>query len=112
MRGPGARVIVAVSGGPDSVCLLHVLRELGILVSGVAHVNHKLRAPDSEADEEFVGGIAREMALPFHSTAAPCSGGDLEQTARRARREIFYDLIRPALADRGSGGPTTSDERS
>ena len=110
MLAPGARVIVAVSGGPDSVCLLHVLRELGILVSGVAHVNHKLRGADSEADEEFVGGIAREMALPFHSTAAPCSGGDLEQTARRARREFFYDLIRRGLADRFAVGHTRDDQ--
>ena len=63
MLAPGARVIVAVSGGPDSVCLLHVLRELKIPVVGIAHVNHKLRGEASEEDERFVAGMAREMGL-------------------------------------------------
>ena len=64
MLGPhGHRVIVAVSGGPDSVCLLHVLRELKIRVVGVAHVNHKLRGEASEEDQRFVAAIAREMEL-------------------------------------------------
>jgi tRNA(Ile)-lysidine synthase len=49
MLGPdGARVIVGVSGGPDSVCLLHALLELKIRVAGVAHVNHKLRGAASD----------------------------------------------------------------
>jgi tRNA(Ile)-lysidine synthase len=110
MLAPGARVIVAVSGGPDSVCLLHALRELKIAVTGVAHVNHKLRGEASEADERFVAGIAREMGLPFHSTVAVCSAGNLEQTARRARREFFRDLIRQGLADRIALGHTRDDQ--
>ena len=67
MLAPGARVIVAVSGGPDSVCLLHVLRELRIRVTGIAHVNHKLRGEASEEDERFVAAMAREMGLEFYS---------------------------------------------
>lgn len=110
MLAPGARVIVAASGGPDSLCLLHVLRELEIRVTGVAHVNHQLRGEDSEADERFVAALAGEMALPFHSTASPCRGGNLEQTARRARREFFYDLIRRGLADRIAVGHTRDDQ--
>ena len=110
MLAPGARVIVAASGGPDSVCLLHVLRELGIRVVGIAHVNHQLRGEDSEADQRFVAALACEMALPFHSTTAACSGGNLEQTARRARREFFHDLIRRGLADRVAVGHTRDDQ--
>ena len=103
-------MIVAVSGGPDSVCLLHVLRELKIRVTGVAHVNHKLRGEDSEADEGFVAGMAREMGLRFHSTVAVCSGGNLEQTARRARRDFLHGLIRRGLADRIALGHTRDDQ--
>lgn len=110
MLAPGARVIVAVSGGPDSVCLLHLLRELKIRVTGVAHVNHKLRGEDSEGDERFVAGIAREMELQFHFTVAPCGAGNLEQTARRARREFFYGLIQCGLADRVALGHTRDDQ--
>jgi len=110
MLAPDARVIVAVSGGPDSVCLLHVLRELGIRVTGVAHVNHKLRGEASEEDERFVAAVARDMGLPFHFTAALCIGGNLEQTARRARREFFHDLIRRGVADRIALGHTLDDQ--
>jgi tRNA(Ile)-lysidine synthase len=110
MLAPDARVIIAVSGGPDSVCLLHVLRELGFRVTGVAHVNHKLRGEASEEDERFVAAVARDMGLAFHFTAAPCIGGNLEQTARRARREFFHDLIQRGLADRIALGHTLDDQ--
>ena len=110
MLAPGARVIVAVSGGPDSVCLLHVLRQLGSRVTGIAHVNHKLRGEASEADQRFVAAMARDMGLRFHSIEAVCIGGNLEQAARRARREFFHDLIRRNLADRIALGHTRDDQ--
>jgi tRNA(Ile)-lysidine synthase len=110
MLAPGARVIVAVSGGRDSVCLLHVLRELKIQVVGIAHVNHKLRGQDSEEDQRFVAALAREMKLEFYSKTAACAGGNLEQTARRGRREFFYDLIRKGHADRVALGHTRDDQ--
>ena len=66
MLATGDRVMVAVSGGPDSVCLLHVLREAGVAVAGVAHFNHKLRGEESEEDERFVAALAEKLALPFY----------------------------------------------
>ncbi len=105
-----ARVIVAVSGGPDSVCLLHVLRELKIPVVGIAHVNHKLRGEASEEDQRFVAAMAREMELEFYCATAVCGAGNLEQTARRARREFFRDLVRRDLADRIALGHTRDDQ--
>jgi tRNA(Ile)-lysidine synthase len=110
MLAPDARVVVAVSGGPDSVCLLHVLRELKIRVAGVAHVNHQLRGEASDADERFVADLTRAMGLRFHSRAAPCVAGNLEQTARLARREFFDDLVRRGLADRIALGHTRDDQ--
>ncbi len=68
----GDRVGVAVSGGIDSVALLRVLLELrgelGIVLS-VVHFNHRLRGAESDADQEFVAGLAREHDLNFMSTA-------------------------------------------
>src|SRR5271170_8291653 len=68
MLRAGERVGVGVSGGADSVGLLMLLlelrEELGIVVS-VAHLNHKLRAKASEADEKFVAGLAAKHGLAF-----------------------------------------------
>src|SRR5580658_6780635 len=67
------RVIAAVSGGADSVCLAHVLRELlGDALTGIAHFNHKLRGEASEEDELFVAALAAELGVLFHRDA--CSG--------------------------------------
>jgi tRNA(Ile)-lysidine synthase len=110
MLAPGARAIVAVSGGPDSVCLLHVLLELKIAVSGVAHVNHKLRGAASEEDERFVAEMARDLGLEFYRTTGDLREGNLEQAARRLRREFFHDLIRTGRADRIALGHTRDDQ--
>jgi len=110
MLAPGARVIVAVSGGPDSVCLVHVLRELGIQVVGVAHVNHKLRGEASEEDQRFVSALARALGLAFYPIDGVCDGGNLEQSARRVRREFFHHLIQRGLGDRVALGHTRDDQ--
>ena len=63
----GQKVLVAVSGGPDSVCLLHVLyalqAELGISLH-IAHLNHLLRGEDSEADALYVAELAQKLDFP------------------------------------------------
>jgi len=93
MLPAGARVIVAVSGGADSVCLLHVLKDLAPQsVAGVAHFNHKWRAEASDQDEQFVAGLASQLALPFFRSEATPAKGNLEQEARRARQNFFAGL--------------------
>ena len=70
MFTPGDRVAVAVSGGADSVCLLHVLLELAPrwnLTVSVVHVNHNLRGDASRADAEFVRSLAAGARTPFRS---------------------------------------------
>src|SRR5580700_2848625 len=93
MLPAGARVIVAVSGGADSVCLLHVLTELfPTSVAGVAHFNHHWRPAASNEDERFVAALASQLTLPFFKAEATPSQGNREQEARRARREFFASL--------------------
>src|SRR5271170_7031581 len=93
MLPAGARVMVAVSGGADSVCLLHVLRELApASVAGVAHFNHKWRAEASDEDERFVAALAARLALPFFQAESAPTKGNLEQEARRARQKFFSTL--------------------
>jgi tRNA(Ile)-lysidine synthase len=86
--GLTGKVGVAVSGGADSVFLLHVLHELG-LAAAVLHVNHKLRGAESDEDETFVHNLAGDLGLPFlvHSDSLPA--GNTEQEARRVRYAFF-----------------------
>jgi tRNA(Ile)-lysidine synthase len=80
---PGDRVLAAVSGGPDSVALLHLLvrlkPQLGLDL-GVAHYDHGLRGEDSGADADFVNDLARGLDLPCHQGA-----GQVRDAARRDR---------------------------
>jgi len=93
---------VAVSGGGDSVGLLRLLLELcpelGILLS-VIHFNHELRGAESDADAEFVAGLAREHKLPLHSTSANVAQRakethlSIEAAARQLRYQYFAALL-------------------
>lgn len=115
MLPPGTRAAVAVSGGPDSVCLLHVLVDLapklGIQIS-VAHLNHKLRGADSDEDERFVEQMVERLGVPFHSESADWTAreANLEQAARTARRGFFSRLIEAGQADRVALGHTRDDQ--
>ena len=109
------RVGVAVSGGADSVCLLHVLRELAPrwdLSLEVLHLNHQLRGSASDGDAEFVANLASEMGLPFHqrSLAVADIPGNLEQAARDARREFFREALRSFGLEKVATGHTKSDQ--
>ena len=100
MLSEGDRVLTAVSGGPDSVCLLHILRALKFLVEA-AHFDHQTRGGESAADAAFVRALANKIGMPFHIESRPiaeeCGGlaDSFEQHARRARYEF---LVRTAKA--------------
>ncbi len=109
----GDRVGVAVSGGIDSVALLRLLLELryelGIVLS-VVHFNHMLRGAESDADQDFVAGLALEHGLEFY-----CQSGDVAQLAAEehsgveaAARELRYGFFRELLGEKGWGDSRTS----
>jgi len=108
----GETIGVAVSGGADSMCLLHVLVELRArwnVELHVLHVNHGLRGEASDMDERFVAGAAEALGLPLHvrGVAVP-EGENLEQAAREARLGFFRDMR--GLVDRVATGHTLSDQ--
>lgn len=92
-------VIVAVSGGPDSVCLLHALHQVAPawrLALHVAHLDHALR-PESAEEAAFVGDLAAKMGLPFHTMRADPDAwaghpGGQEDAARRARYRFLHSV--------------------
>ena len=114
MLASGARVAAAVSGGADSVCLLHALLELaprwGARVTAVAHFNHRLRAEASDEDERFVAALAARLGLDFYRAEGSGARGNLEQAARRARIGFLSGLIREGAADRIAMGHTRDDQ--
>ncbi len=115
MFAPDQRVGVAVSGGADSVCLLHILHELAShwnLRLSVVHVDHSIRGLASQEDADFVRALAEQFALPFHFRCAdvPAMEGNLEQAARRVRNAFYLELITAGELDRVATGHTRSDQ--
>lgn len=116
---PGERVLVAVSGGPDSMAILHALAELrgelGLSLL-VAHFNHRLRGAASDEDAQFVAGQAAALGLPCHIGAADVAaqwrerGLSLEMAARRARYAFFQSAAAITGAHRVALGHTADDQ--
>ena len=101
MFPPGEAILIGVSGGPDSVALLHILKAVmagGLPRMGVAHLDHRLRPGSSERDAWFVEDLCREFGLPCHREAvdvrqfAENRRLSLEEAARICRYE-FFDRI-------------------
>jgi tRNA(Ile)-lysidine synthase len=102
LLSPGDRILVAVSGGPDSVALLHVLHELRgdfDLHLEVAHLQHGIRDEEGKEDARFVRQLAASLNLPFHLREVDLprmklstGKGNLEELARRARYGFFSEV--------------------
>lgn len=93
---PKSTVILAVSGGPDSIFLLtkclnfqktHPFKII------VAHVNHKLRGKESDKDEKLVQTCAKQNSLPFElKKLRKITNGNVEEICRNARYRFFEEL--------------------
>ncbi|HEY3824839.1 MAG TPA: tRNA lysidine(34) synthetase TilS [Bryobacteraceae bacterium] len=103
------RISVALSGGADSVFLLHVLRELGV-ATAVLHVNHGLRGAESDRDEDFARALALQHGLPVHVLKGQTLTGNIEQEARRVRYDFFAEQIAAGVSDAVATGHTLDDQ--
>ncbi len=113
MLTPGKRIGVAVSGGADSVVLLHLLYRLRSEFACellVLHVNHHLRAAESESDESFVRSLATHLGLAIEVEQAIAPNSQIEQQARDLRRAFFQRARREFNLDRIALGHTRSDQ--
>jgi tRNA(Ile)-lysidine synthase len=112
---PRARhLLVAVSGGGDSVALLHLLAASDLRLT-VGHVDHALR-PDSADDAAFVAGLAKRYDLPFLAervevgAVASRRGWNLEEAARTLRYDLLHRMARSAGADAIAVAHTRDDQ--
>jgi tRNA(Ile)-lysidine synthase len=115
MFPPGQTVLVACSGGPDSLCLLHALyrvrRLLGLRLA-VFHFDHRLHN-GSKADAAYVEGQAQRLGLPFERREAvdrPRRGQSVEAWARLARYGALTSAAADLGADRAALGHTLDDQ--
>ncbi len=116
----GKTVVVAVSGGCDSVALLHILRELsrrGLrLKLQVAHLNHMIRGAEADADERFVQALAEALKLPCITARRDVPAerekgkGSLEEVARNVRYDFLGQVARDVGATKIATGHTASDQ--
>ena len=114
----GGPVVVAVSGGSDSLALLHAVAEAGARYAPIiaAHVNHQLRGDESERDEAFVAAVAQRLGLTLaccrmdtRAHAQHCRQ-NLEQAARRLRYEWLAQTAKQYGASAVLTGHTADDQ--
>jgi len=116
---PDEIVVIGVSGGADSVCVLHILakwqKELGIKIH-VAHLNHQLRGVESEADAKYVSNLAASLDIPItidrqdvaaYRAEKKCS---IEEAARELRYGFLAKVARKVGANRIAIGHTKDDQ--
>ena len=115
----GRRLVVAVSGGPDSLALLYALQslqnELSLAVH-VAHLDHRLRGEDSAADAEFVAQTSAKLGVGCTAEAAEVlafqreQGMSLEEAAREVRYRFLVCVAERVGADAVALGHTSDDQ--
>jgi tRNA(Ile)-lysidine synthase len=117
MIHPGDLIIVAVSGGPDSVCLLHLLHDLkDELKIGfvVAHYEHGLRPDEDESETTFVGRLAAAMNLPYETDKAvalnKAETASIEEKARDARYAFLEEVMEKRCAQKIAVGHNLNDQ--
>jgi tRNA(Ile)-lysidine synthase len=120
MLEAGGRVVVALSGGPDSVALLSLLRDLEadghLVVAGVAHFNHQLRGAAADADEQFCRDLADALHLPIQvgradvRAAARLEKRSIEDAARRLRYAFLRGAAEQFDAPAVAVGHTLDDQ--
>ena len=114
---PGHHLLVAVSGGPDSVALLSLLHRLARswrLTLTAVHCNYGLRGTESDGDESFVSAFCKERQLPLvihrPKLVKRRQRSSLQAMARDARYDFMRQLAREVGADRIAVGHTANDQ--
>lgn len=116
----GGRVIAAVSGGSDSVALLHLLEQLSgpdtFELVGLVHLNHQLRERLSDEDEQFCRRLASRLEQPIYvervdiRSHAHTLQTSIENAARTARLDFFHRVAVEVGVDRVAVGHTRDDQ--
>lgn len=105
----GEHIVVGLSGGPDSVCLFHILWRLAKewdLTLHAVHINHQLRGAAADGDQAFTEGLCTSLEVPCHvftcdvATLAKEWGVTTEEAGRKIRYQAFEEVRQEILARR------------
>ena len=115
----GDKVLVGVSGGADSIALLHVLhlfsrtQNYGLIV---VHIDHMARGKDSDADADFVESVAKKLKLPFYLKKVDVEVERLQlktsyqDAARMIRYQFFEETLKAVGANKVALGHSADDQ--
>ena len=98
------KYLLGLSGGADSVCLFHLLRDGGYDFSA-AHINHGIRGEEADRDEAFCRELCKKHSIKLHllradvPAEAKAEGESLEEAARRVRYSFFEKVMREGSID-------------
>ncbi len=98
LLSPDDKILVAFSGGADSMCLLHLFKSMSYNVSA-AHLNHMLRGENADKDEECAKNFCKKYDIPFYSKQVDIAelskkSGISEETAGRNERYKFFSFLK------------------
>ena len=97
MCRPGEKIVLGLSGGMDSICLFHVLKDLGYSLAAV-HVHHGIRGEEADRDEAFVKALCETYQVPFYGFRYDVPKISKEQhlseeeAGRMMRRKAFFQV--------------------
>ncbi len=113
----GQHVLVAISGGPDSVALLSLFHHLHVswqLTLTAVHCNYGLRGIESDGDQQFVETFCRELGIPLYVRTVELRErpprSSLQAMARVLRYQVFTEVAKQCGADRIAVGHTADDQ--
>jgi tRNA(Ile)-lysidine synthase len=115
---PDEKIILAISGGPDSIALLYLMNELQAELKcsfHIAHLNHQLRGEESDADAQFVIEQAQKLNIPITVESIDVkemimSKESLESGARRIRYDFYERVMFATKANKVAQGHTADDQ--
>ncbi|WP_244834294.1 tRNA lysidine(34) synthetase TilS [Clostridium sp. BJN0001] len=115
----GDKVLVALSGGPDSLCLLNILYELSSKLNiklYAAHLNHMLRGKDADNDEEYVKKVCKKLDIPCFVRRVDVNRYSEEEklssemAGRKARYDFFDEVVEKEKIDKVATAHTKNDQ--
>ena len=100
---PDMHIVIGLSGGPDSVCMFDILRELCREMKWTlypVHINHKLRPGAAEEDQQYVEQMCRKWGIDCHTVIKDCSemAQKLGKTCEEAGRILRYEAFSTVAA--------------
>ncbi|MGL5756893.1 MAG: tRNA lysidine(34) synthetase TilS, partial [Paraclostridium sp.] len=115
----GDKIVLGLSGGPDSVCLLHVLKQLESeydISIYAAHLNHQIRGIEAQKDVMYISRLCDSLGVKLFvksiNVPAYCkeNGLSIEEGARKLRYEMFYEIKQKTKSNKIAIGHNLNDQ--